>query len=209
MGRHDGQRKKRTQTRVPRLGYYLIITEGQKTEKHFFDGLRDSLPKSVQDNITIKTITTDTKSLIYRVRDIQATSAEFRLTWVVFDKDENKNFDSLIKQIEDLDAYVGWSNPCFEIWLNAYFGEMPNYRNSTSCCVGFAKTFKTKTGKDYKKNDSEIYEILKENGDEENAISVAELKLKEAQGKSNKPSEMRPATTVYKLVQEIREKNCK
>ena len=206
MGRHDGQRKKRTQTRVPRLGYYLIITEGQKTEKHFFDGLRDSLPKSVQDNITIKTITTDTKSLIYKVRDIQATSAEFRLTWVVFDKDENKNFDSLIQQIESLDAYAGWSNPCFEIWLSAYFGEMPNKRNSTSCCGGFSKAFKTKTNKDYKKNDPDIYKILKEHGNEEKAISIAELKLKEAQSKSDKPSEMCPATTVYKLVKDIKSK---
>lgn len=205
---HNGQRKPRTpQTRIPELGYYLIITDGEETEKNYFNGLRDSLPDDIKEKIVITTITTDTKSLKYKVIEEKAKRAGFRKTWVVFDKDQNNSFDSLIKEIESLDASAGWSNPCFEIWLNAYFGEMPNNQASTKCCEEFSKAFKAKTKKDYKKNDGGIYKKLIQFGDEEKAISIAESKLKEALNRTCVPSEMYPATTVYKLVEEIRKKS--
>ena len=45
--RRAGKRKDRNQrvgTRVPELGYYLIVTDTKETEKNYFDGLRDSIP---------------------------------------------------------------------------------------------------------------------------------------------------------------------
>lgn len=207
MNNHNGQRKQRGEkTRKPRLGYYLIITDTKETEKNYFDGLRDSLPTDVKGNFVIKTITTDTKKLVSEINNVRARHPNFAKTWVIFDRDQNYQFDQIIKDAEALSASAGWSNPCFEVWLNSYFGEMPNYPNSTSCCNGFAKTFKAKTKKKYKKNDQHIYKTLKEHGNEEQAISIAELKLREAQGKSKNPSEMCPATTVHELIKEIREK---
>lgn len=44
--RRAGKRKDRNQrvgTRVPELGYYLIVTDTKETEKNYFDGLRDRL----------------------------------------------------------------------------------------------------------------------------------------------------------------------
>lgn len=202
---HNGQRKTRSvQTRIPELGYYLIITDGKETEKNYFNGLRDSLPEDIKNKIVITTITTDTKSLKYKVIDEQAKQTGFRKTWVVFDKDQNIEFDSLIEETKSLGASVGWSNPCFEIWLNAYFGEMPNYETSTACCQGFAKTFKNKVEKEYKKNDEDIYKRLNQFGNETKAISIAETKLKEASKKTKIPSEMCPTTTVHELIKEIR-----
>lgn len=204
---HKGQRKRRgAKAQKPRFGYYLIITDAKETEKNYFDGLRDSLPTSIKNNIVIKTITIDTKKLVFGINDIRARQPNFANTWVVFDRDQNYHFDQIIEDIKSQGASAGWSNPCFEVWLSSYFGEMPNYPNSTNCCSGFAKVFKTKTKKDYKKNDQHLYRILKEYGDEEKAISIAELKLKEAQGKSKLPSKMCPATTVHELIREIRKR---
>ena len=39
-----GKRKDRNQrvgTRVPELGYYLIVTDTEETEKNYFEGLRE------------------------------------------------------------------------------------------------------------------------------------------------------------------------
>ena len=205
---HNGQRKVRcTQTRIPELGYYLIITDTEETEKNYFDGLRDSLPEEIKNKIVITTITTDTKSLKYKVVEAQAKQTGFRKTWVVFDRDQNTEFDSLITEIESLGASVGWSNPCFEIWMNAYFGEMPSNTSSTACCQGFAKVFKNKTKKEYKKSNKDIYKKLTQFGDETKAISIAESKLKEASKKADLPSKMCPSTTVYRLVREVRNKS--
>lgn len=208
MGRniHNGQRKPRTtQTRSPELGYYLIITDGEETEKNYFNGLRDSLPEDIKDKIVITTITTDRKSLIFRVKDEQANQPGFRKTWVVFDKDQDGTFDSLVEDIEELGASAGWSNPCFEIWMSAYFEAMPNYSTSTECCKGFSHSFKSKTRKEYKKNDQDIYARLIKSGNEEKAISIADSKLKGAMKRTSIPSEMCPATTVQKLIKEIKD----
>ena len=205
--KHNGIRRTRsTQTRVPELGYYLIITEAKETEKNYFNGLKDSLPEDIKSKITIKTIVSDTKSLKYKTERIQAEEAGYKQVWVIFDRDQNDSFDSLIKDVESLGASAGWSNPCFEIWMHAYFGKMPNSQTSKKCCEDFSKTFKNKTKKEYEKNDAHIYKNLVSFGNESEAISLAESKLKEARRKTNAPSEMRPATTVYQLVKEIRGK---
>lgn len=82
---------------------------------------------------------------------------QYRIPWIVFDCDEVSNFDSIIKKAEESDINVGWSNPCFEIWMYAYLGSMPTGLNSKSCCSNFSNLYKTKVGKEYSKSDTNIY----------------------------------------------------
>lgn len=52
-----GKRKSRNQrvgTRIPELGYYLIVTDTEETEKNYFEGLRDSIPKELKNRLIIK-----------------------------------------------------------------------------------------------------------------------------------------------------------
>lgn len=51
-----GKRKNRRQIEAvePKLGHYSIVTDTDETEKNYFYGLRDSLPKEQQRNIVIK-----------------------------------------------------------------------------------------------------------------------------------------------------------
>ncbi len=53
---------------------------------------------------------------------------------IVFDRDQVKDFDEIIRLAEKNDINAGWSNPCFEIWMFAYFGEMPTIKESYICC---------------------------------------------------------------------------
>ena len=102
---------------------------------------------------------------------------------------------------------MGWSNPCIEIWFDAYFGRMHSYQDSITCCREFANTFERKTGQEYKKSNQQIYTMLNRYGDEAGAVKIAESRLAQyLRDGMDKPSEMCPCTTVHKLVEEIRGK---
>lgn len=89
----------------------------------------------------------------------------------------------------------------------SYFGTMPSYIESTTCCDKFKDKFQTITGSVYEKSDNEIYNKLNQSGSEEKAIEIAERKHKtQLSNGVLKPSEMSSTTTLYQLVGEIREK---
>lgn len=105
------------------------------------------------------------------------------------------------------DVHAGWSNPCFEIWMYAYFGEMPAIKESYKCCDKFADKYEKITGQKYTKSDKEIYSKLVRYGDAAKAVEIAERCLKECMDDGKrKPSEMRPACMVHQLVEEIESK---
>ena len=123
--RRSGQRKDRNQRvgiRVPELGYYLIVTDTEETEKNYFEGLRDSIPAELKDRLVIKVEKAKTVEL-----------------------DQVKGFDDIIQAAEKSGVGAGWSNPCFEIWMYAYFGEMPAIWESYTCCDRFADKFEKVT----------------------------------------------------------------
>ena len=65
-GDRIGNRKTREQRRtikVPELGYYLIVTDTEGTERCFFTGLHQSLPEEVKNKLVIKVVETKTRSL--------------------------------------------------------------------------------------------------------------------------------------------------
>lgn len=203
---HFGNRQKRgVRRRHPNLGSYLIVTDTEETEKRYFEGLKASLPENVINNVSIKVVNTKTQKLISKAKEYQSKESKYSQIWIVFDKDQVVNFDAIIAEAEKCGIEVGWSNPCFEIWLAAYFGEMPNWNTSVNCCKKFGELFAEKTGKEYEKNLKTLYNELTKYGNEDNAISLAISKLAEAKKKYRNPSGQSPATTVFKLVKEIKE----
>ena len=67
--------------------------------------------------------------------------------------------------------------------------------------------FRHRVGRPYKRADPHLYESILTNGDEEKAIEFAAFRIEQHKRDGKKqPSEMCSATTVYVLVQEIREK---
>ena len=208
--RRAGKRKdrnKRVGTRIPELGYYLIVTDTEETEKNYFEGLRDSIPVELKDHLVIKVEKAKTAELVKRAMELTDAESQYRIPWIVFDRDQVKDFDEIIRLAEKNDINAGWSNPCFEIWMFAYFGEMPTIRESYICCERFAEKFEKVTRQKYSKNDRDIYRKLVQNGDEEKAIQIAKRCYKKCMEDGKiKPSEMWPASIVQQLVKEIRRK---
>lgn len=185
MARKDrtGNRKTREQRqplKIPELGYYLLVT---------------------------KVVKTKTRAMIDKCLEMTAYDAQYRMPWIVFDRDEVKDFDKIIMEAEKLGINTGWSNPCFEIWMYSYYGTMPAIIESWLCCGEFEKIFQRKTGQRYSKSDAGLYEKISRTGNEEKALQIAKQKYEQCvrEGKTL-PSQMCPCTTVYQLVEEIRNK---
>ena len=210
MARKDrtGNRKTREQRmvrRVPEMGYYIVITDTRATERCFFMGLHKSLPADMQKKLVIKVIETKTQNMIQKCKELTAYDAQYRIPWIVFDRDQVRNFDEIIQEANSAGIRVGWSNPCFEIWMFAYFGTMPAIQESWTCCERFSVIYEKCTGQKYTKADADIYRRLIENGNEEKALIIAQQKYQQClQNGYTIPSQMCPCTTVQEIVAEIR-----
>lgn len=202
-----GKRKDRNKCvegRRPELGYYLIVTDTEQTEKNYFEGLRDTVPKELKNRLVIKVDKAKTINLVNKAMELIEQDSQYRMPWIVLDRDQVKDFDEIIEAAEKNNISVGWSNPCIEIWLYAYFGEMPLITESYECCKRFGDRFEKIVGQKYNKNDKNIYSKLVKHGDEQEAVKLAERyyenAIKEWEGR---PSKMCPACTVHRLVKEI------
>lgn len=191
-----------------RRGAYLVITDAKETEKHYFEGIKKAIPEEYKRDLQIKIYENKPLAKIIDFAAEQRNKDErFRNVWLVFDRDQVKNFDVLIENARDSKMSVAWSNPCFEIWMMGYFKNLENITDSQICCSRFENIFVQRTGKgNYNKTEEKIYSLLFEKGDEEEAIQRARIKYHEARKENHQPSKMIGCTTVYKLVEELREK---
>ncbi len=170
-------------------------------------GLRDSLPKGLQGRIVIKVSKAKTDELVTVCKELAALEPQYGEPWIVFDRDRVVLFDQIIETANKEGIHVGWSNPCIEIWFDAYFGRMHSYQDSITCCREFADTFEKRTGQEYKKSNSQIYTMLNRYGDEAEAIKTAESRLTQyLSAGMDKPSKMCPCTTIHRLVHELKDK---
>jgi hypothetical protein len=150
-------RDQRKQFKTPELGYYLIVTDTEATERCFFTGLHQAMPEDVRNRLVIKVIETKTRTLIDKCMELMAYDAQYRIPWIVFDRDQVQGFDDIIAEAVNKGIHVGWSNPCFEIWMYAYFGSMPAIQDSWTCCSDFGRVYENKTGQKYSKADEQMY----------------------------------------------------
>lgn len=198
-------REQRKQLKTPELGYYLIVTDTEATERCFFTGLHRALPEEIRNKLVIKVVETKTRTMIDKCMELTAYDAQYRIPWIVFDRDQVQEFDEIIAEAVSKGIQVGWSNPCFEIWMFTYFGCMPAIQDSWTCCSEFARVYETKTGQRYSKADEQMYIKLCKAGNEKKAIQIAQQKLVQCiREDKTKPSEMCPCTTVHELVGEIK-----
>lgn len=210
MPDRSGKRKTReqlTKRRVPELGYYFIVTDTEETEQNYMFGLRNSIPNELQGKLVIKVCKAKTAELVSEALNMASLHPQYGEPWIVFDRDQVKGFDQIVDSAIEKGVKVGWSNPCIEIWFNAYFGSMPSCQDSVSCCNRFEQKFKKVTGQEYKKADKDIYQKLSHYGNEKQAVEIAKRKLTEhTRNDNNKPSRMCPCTTVHILVEEVTKK---
>lgn len=203
-----GKRKLRRNfsKREPNLGYYIIMTDAKETEVNYLRGLRDSLPKNLRGRLVIKVFTARTAKLVEECKNKALSEPQYRMPWIVLDRDQVVNFDGIVETAEREGISVGWSNPCIEIWFEAYFGKMGSAQDSTNCVNHFSTVFKSKTGLEYKKEMRDIYALLNRCGDEDKAIGIARARYRQCLSNQSKPSQMCPCVTLFRLVGEVKSK---
>ena len=198
-------REQRSFKRTPELGYYIVLTDAKETEVNYLNGLRDSIPPNLKNRLVIKVVFASTSDLLDKCLDMAAVEPQYRIPWIVFDRDQVRDFNQIISDADRKSVNVGWSNPCLEIWFHAYFSNMPVSSTSRKCIDVFSAEFKKHAGQEYVKNDKDIYRKLCESGDEIAAIYTAKSRRKQVDN-STRPSEMLSVTTLYVLIEEIRRK---
>ena len=57
-------REQRKPFKVQELGYYLIVTNTEATERCYFEGLHQALPEDVRNRLVIKVMKTKTRTMI-------------------------------------------------------------------------------------------------------------------------------------------------
>ena len=153
--------------------------------------------------------------------------------WAVFDKDDLDQNETTTQRFEDAflvaaanDINIAYSNECFELWLLLHFVNVSNVIpiprkaaediDKSACLYGMLENAinKGRTADQQILYDhahhtkpyisvEELIAIIMKSGDETKAIARAQALDASQQGK--KPIEANPNTTVYKLVQELRE----
>lgn len=210
MGKNERAGKielRKTGFRKPDLGYYYIVTDAVETEPNYFNGIKDNLPEDVKTRLVIKVKSSNTYDMVDTILNDISKKPIVYDPWIVFDRDQVKEFDQIIAKAEKNRINVGWSNPCIEILFLAYFGKTPNVTSSQDCIKEFEKIYSAKVNKKYKKNNRNIYNDLINYGNEKTAIDICFKKDMTYENEGVElPSKKLGVSLVYKLLEEIGEK---
>lgn len=207
------ERKRASKKRPPRrlIIRYLIICEGEKTEPNYFKALIGSLGTSeskVIEDPEIFGLGRGTTSLLLaalrKKEELENDRAyTFDRCWLVFDKDDFPDFNNAIDEAQQKGFNVAWTNEAFELWYYLHF----QYLDTPVCRDQYIKMINREIKKyipnfKYEKNNSGMLEILDQFGKENKAMEFAQ-RLFELHHEETYEC-MCPCTTVYKLVQELR-----
>ena len=83
---------------MPELGYYLIVTDTEATERCYFTGLHQALSEDVRNKLVIKVVETKTRTMIDKCLELTAYDAQYRIPWIVFDRDQVQGFDEIVAE---------------------------------------------------------------------------------------------------------------
>lgn len=206
------ERKRKVKIKEIRV-YFLIVCEGEKTEPNYFKSFKTNVKSFVY---TIDTLGegSNTKDLVKRTIKARDNSSQlYDSVWVVFDRDSfsSDNFNGAIQLAENQGIKVGWTHEAFELWYLLHF----QYRNTSMSRVDYKKAIedevnskiiaasKSKNPKKfkYKKNSTEMYDILAKYGNQSQAIKWAEQLVKNHTCENY--SIHNPCTRIHLLVKEL------
>lgn len=188
---------------------FLIITEGTKTEKNYFDGFRNYILGFYKGKFDVPDINTKgigrcTMSLIeYTNFLVNRESNNYGEVWVVFDKDDFADFDEAIKEAKKRGYYSAWTNESFEYWLYMHFYYCDSALKRELWLEKLSEIFKNNgIMEGYRKNNPEIFNICNKNDGLKNAIRNSK-KINNKYSCNFKCSEKNPCSTVHLLIEKI------
>jgi hypothetical protein len=173
------------------------VCEGEKTEPNYFLSFRVTNDVYGAGKETIR--------VVEEARRLNDSEGPFDQIWCVFDRDSfpAANFDNAIHMLEalmDKGFRAAYSNEAFELWYILHFV----YLDAAISRDQYAGMLEGHLGRKYRKGDTEIYALLRDRGSEALAIERA-VRLCALHAPDQPPSQCSPVTTVYKLVQKLRQ----
>lgn len=140
----------------------------------------------------------------FAIKKACLNNSRYNRIWCVFDKDEftDQNFNEAIKKAEKRKIGVAYSNKSFELWLYLHFHLLESALDNQGYIEKLNEFFDKNLKRTYKKNDKEIYSLLKK------MMDKAMRHAKKLYSKSNKdnPAKVDPSTTVHLLIKELQKK---
>jgi RloB-like protein len=199
MARHSKPKFARGREKPSKLTKktYLIFCEGEETEKNYFEAFRK---RAKVEEFKVLGTGRNTKSLVAYALKLRKLDeyAVYEEVWFVFDKDSFtlEQFNTAIQQAHSKDMKVAYSNEAFELWYLLHYEYCVSALDRASYKARLTKYL----GKEYKKNDPSMYEILRSRQDKaiENAKKLIQIHT------SNSPAEHNPVTLVYQLVESLK-----
>jgi hypothetical protein len=174
----------------------LIICEGEKTEPNYFRSFRVT-------SADVKVIGkgANTKRLVAYAKKIadeaESVGEKYDQVWCVFDKDSflNEQFNAAIQMAASYGYEVAYSNEAFELWYVLHF----EYLTAGISRGRYIEKLGGYLGRDYKKNDNSMYEVLQ--SQQARAIKGATKLLEMQEGRNS--ADANPSTKVHLLVMEL------
>lgn len=213
--RREDRKQRQHETKIPKVNSYLIVTEGERTEPYYFNGLKKLIVEKIGGMVNVVEIPSidiqgkgSSTGKLIEITDQLVKEAKilYQNVWVVFDKDDFEDFDHAIQKGLEKGYHVAWSNQAFEYWLYLHFhySDAALHREKWSEKLDILFKENGLGNGSYQKNYQEIYHMVNQNDGVNTAIKYAKRRMAEFDHKKDKPSEFDPGTMVYKLVEELR-----
>jgi RloB-like protein len=179
---------------------FLIVCEGEKTEKYYFE----SFPVSTRPEVKIVGSGRETIAVVNKALELMKEKS-FDRVWCVFDRDPSRDktaqrFNDALQKADSKGISVAYSNECFEIWFLLHF----HFYNTAIPREDYGKMLTKLMQIEYEKNSADMYKLLEDN--QPKAIKHA-IKLLAIYDPHN-PESDNPATTVHLLVEELNQYIC-
>lgn len=199
--------------RIPKPNSFLIVSEGEKTEPLYFDGLAKYINEKFGKSINVEKplITTqgegkNTVSLVQATeRIVSRAPIRYSQVWIVFDKDDFPDFDKAIELANKNDFKVAWSNQSFEYWIFLHFNFSDSALHREDWATKLSGLFKDWgiSASGYAKNDPDVFKIATTQGSLKAAVAHA-TRIEKSWDQSTPPSKCDPGTTVHHLILELK-----
>lgn len=200
------KRKVATRNKIVR---FLIVCEGERTEPNYFKELvKDKYSEVRSEDIIGEG--RSTCALVKRTEEIREKlehqrQLRFDRVWVVFDKDDFNDFNEAIALAERKNYKAAWSNEAFELWYLLHF----IYLDAAISRADYIKKLENEIRKFegyedfcYMKNDSGIYAMLQNIGNETQAKLHA-ARLRSMFDNTHDYKSHKPCTCIDILVEEL------
>lgn len=210
--RFERQETKRRQDVRLKRRFYLIVCEGTKTEPNYFRGLKENRPPGVVELVDLDVygtghdplnVVSDAQKERQRLEQAGRTIDE---VWAVFDRDSfpDQNFNNAITKGQQVGVNCAWTNESFELWYLLHFQLFENAMRRKGYKALIERELSKKLGQPYvyQKNSPDMFVLLREHGNIEQAIARAKQLETEFVGRTDY-ADHNPCTKVHELIEKL------